>query len=182
MAREISTPRRNSLEASASDDFDLILMRVSGADLQKPFGICNDSVNYYYGGIIYFGVAAELALISDGDRPPRSKLRMRNIDGKPGRFLQDLPASPRLTLWVFSDKDWAADLVDTGELDDNGDAIKARYPTGTPTIDYTADWLRLKNAQGDAITVEADIWSFDATSEQWPAIRSTQDRLPALFK
>jgi hypothetical protein len=182
MARVITDARRNSLEASASDDFDLLLVRLGGADLHKPIGICNDSVNYYYDGVIYYGMLAEIALISDGDRPPRSRVRMRNIDGQVGKFLQELPDSPRLTLWVFSDNDWSTELTDTGLVDDNGDAIRARYPLATPTINYTADWLRLKNVQGDAIAVEADLWSFDPTGEPYPAIRSTQDRLPALFR
>ncbi len=182
MPRILTTSRRNSLEASASGVFDLFLLRFSGPDLHDAVGVCNDTVNYIYNDELYFGVSAEMSLLSDGERAPRSTVRIQNVFGVMGKFMQTLTASPRLTLRLFSADDWDAALTPTGETDDLGNAVLARYPTGTPTIDYQADWLRLMDASGDAIAIEGNIGSFDLSSEPYPAVRTTRDRLPGLFR
>lgn len=182
MPRTLSTARRNSLEKPYSDDLDLILITVTHESMIVPIHICNDVVNFVYGGEIYFGTSAEVVLISDTERPPQAKVRIANPDGKVGKFLQQLDVTPRLKLEVFSANDWSPDLTDTGEVDDNGEAILARYPTGTPTVDYSADWLRLTGAEGDVIACDATIGSFDLSSEPARAVRSTESRLPGLYR
>jgi len=184
MPRGLTTARRNSLEASQSSVFDLILLRMSGGDIHDAIGICNDTVNYVYNSEIYFGVSAEIALISDGERAPKSTLRMQNVYGVVGKLMQALTVSPRLTIRLFNADDWSPTLSSTGETDDLGEAILARNPIASPAprIDYEADWLRLTDVSGDALSIEANIGSFDLSSEPFPAVRTTRERLPGLYR
>ncbi|HEY4775019.1 MAG TPA: hypothetical protein VIH40_09380 [Xanthobacteraceae bacterium] len=182
MPRILATPRRNSLEASATGAVDLILLRIAGPGIHDPIGVCNDVVNFAHEGVIYFGLAAELMLLSDADQPPRASCRLANVDGVIGRFVRTLTASPRLRLQLACADDWHAALTDSGEVDAGGEAILARQPIATPAIDYEADWLRIASARIDALSVDCDLASFDLTAEPWPAARATPDRLPALFR
>lgn len=191
--RIITPARRKSFEASTSGDFDLVLIKLSGPVLQTPFGICNDTANYVMSSwsdrgvirsedaITYFGFMAEISLISDGEQPPKTTLRIQNIDGIVGNFMQVLESSPRLRLQLFSDAAWSTTLTATGLRDLNGQPVLARYPLGTPTLDYQADYLRINKASGAAM-IECEIGSFDLTSEPYPALRTTRERTPGLFR
>lgn len=193
MPRIITPARRKSFEASTSGDFDLILIKLSGPVLPVPFGICNDATNYVNASwsddsvvrtedpITYFGFMAEISLLSDGEQPPKTTLRIQNVDGMVGNFMQVLESSPRLRLQLFSDADWSPTLVDTGIRDLNGQAVLARYPLGVPTLDYQADYLRINKASGASL-IECEIGSFDLTSEPYPALRTTRERTPGLFR
>lgn len=173
--RTITTSVRNDLESShggPEGDFLVMFARITHALLAAPILVVNDVVDYVWGGETYTGLPFELALLSDGDRAPSAKLRMQNVDGAIGRLVTRLKTSPSIQL----------DVLSTRYFGDAISGVRTEVPSPTPVVEYSAPRLRLRNVQGDANFIEADLWTWDLSREPYPAIRSTKDRLPGLYR
>jgi hypothetical protein len=180
--RIVSTAFRAAIAASATDEIPIVLVDITHPELEEPRRIANDVASYIYGGNLYVGFPYELEQLGDADTPPKGHFRMQNIDRQIGNFLQTLPSSPRIKITCLAASEFDETRIDSGQVDARGNAIMARPAIGTPTVQYSADHLRLVNVKGDIVAVEGDLASYDLSTEPWPAIRATQDRLPGLFR
>lgn len=173
MPRTLSTDFRNSLEAPASDDVVLPFATITHPSLSDPIRAVCDVVDYIYGGNRYYGVPFAFTVLSDGERPPVAHIQVQNVDQIIGNVVLTLSTSPRLKLELLALSDFGDVTLLAGR--------KTRSALGTPTVEYSADHLLLFNVSADAMTIEADIRSFDLSQEPWPSIRSTRERLPGLY-
>lgn len=169
MPRVISTDFRNNLEASANPDAVLIFATITHATLADPIRIVNDIVDYVWQGKTYTGIPFQIELLTDNDAAPSAKIRIQNVNGVIGQAVLGLKSSPRIQLDVLASSDFGAAVANV------------RTEIGTPTVEYSAPRLRLRNVSGDAMMVEGELWSYDVSREPFPAIRATKERLPALF-
>lgn len=168
--RSLSTPFRNSLEASANGDAALLFATISHPSLTGPIRVVNDIVDYVWGGETFYGLPFMMEFLSDGDRPPSGKLTIQNIDRRIGQAIIKLDVSPGIQIDVLPSSDFGAAVAGV------------RTEIGTPTAEYSAPRLRLRNVTGDAMAIEGELWSYDLSREPYPAVRSTKDRLPGLFR
>lgn len=168
--RTLSTSFRNDLEASANADIPVLFATITNPLLSEPIRVVNDVVDYEWQGERFIGFPFEIELVTDGDRPPSAKFRLHNINGIIGRTVQRLKTTSRIRLDIVAASDFAAPVSNL------------RVEIGTPTVEYTANMLRLRNVSGDAMAVEGELWSYDLSREPYPAIRTTKDRLPGLYR
>jgi hypothetical protein len=170
MPRTLTTTFRNNLEASANPDIPVLFATITNPLLADPIRVVNDVVDYQWQGELYIGFPFMIELVTDSDRPPSAKIRMQNVNGVIGRMVQRLKTTSRIRLDVIASSEFADPVANL------------RIEIGTPTVEYTADMLRLRNVNGDAMMVEGELWSFDMSREPYPAIRTTKNRLPGLYR
>lgn len=172
--RTLSTAFRNSLESPHGDDIPLIFLTVTHPGLAEIIRLANDVVDYVWSGATHVGFSFDVTLMSDIGAAPSARLRLQNVDGIIGRVAQNLLSSPRIKLDVLAASDFAAPVLVAGKL--------TRSEIGTALVEYSAPLLRLRNVRADAMAVEAELWSWDLSQEPWPAIRTTKDKTPALYR
>ncbi len=178
--QRVSTGNTRSTVGSMTEVYDFLRLLyarigkfyspISGRIVQKHE--VSDVVDYIYGGVRFIGFPFELEILSDDERQPRGRVTVQNVDRAIGRALMSLSSSPRLKFEVISDSQFGEKSV----------SLNARPEIGSAAVEYVADYLALRNVTIDALTLSADIESYDYTSEPWPAIRSTQNRLPGLHR
>lgn len=172
MPHSFASAFRNDIEASASGHpRQPILATISHPLRPDPVRLCSDNCDYVLNGARYLGVSLGVQVLSDGDGPPSGRLTVANIDGSAGKIALAFRDSPRVRLELYHAADFA-------EYDAEQDA---RVAIGTPAPQEVQDWIRLKNVRGDVVSVEAEIGTFDYSSEPYPAIRSVQEDLPGLY-
>lgn len=171
MPRSIPAVVRRELEAPQTALFLLVLAEITHPDLLEPARVANDVVSYSLGGNLYVGIPFEIELLSDGDRPPRGRLGVSNVDQRIAEVVLALSSPPRVKLEIYDGSDFAAP-----------DASRVRAAIGTPTPFYSARHLRLKNISGNVASISGELTSWDPGRETWPSIRATRDRLPGLFR
>lgn len=183
MPRSLSQGYRNELEASRSGEVTLVFATITHPDIVEPIRVVSDVVDYLRTendlagtpvSVRYIGIPFEVELLTDGDSPPRGKLTIQNVDQAVGAAIEHMTDSPRLRLEILV-------LSDFGDIT-MVDARRTRQPLGTPVIEYSAAHLALKNITGNAISVSAEITVYDVQREPWPGIRTTQNRLPGLYR
>lgn len=167
--RPVSATFRNAVESSASSEVIVLFATITHPSLLAPIAVNSDIVDYVYNGITYFGVAFSLQLLSDDENlPARAQAAIQNVDQAIGAAVLALSDSPTVKIEILLKSDF--------------DDSDPRQPIGTPTPEYSAPELTLQNVKCDAMALTADLVGFDFTTEPYPAIRSTQDRLPGLFR
>jgi hypothetical protein len=172
MPRSLSTQFLRETLDPQSGQFVPVFLDISHASMTQTIRIVSDVVDYIYDDNRYTGFPFQLSLISDDERPPRAQISVQNADRRIGIWLLGLVTPPRLRLRVIADA--AFGVKDKKQ--------NARLPLGTPAVEYDADYLTLRNITIETLTISGDIGSYDFSSEPWPAIRSTRDRLPGLFR
>lgn len=168
MPRTIATSFLNSMQASNSDDIPILFVTLTGS----PFGVLrlnSDNADYIYNGNLFSGVSLDVQIVSDDDQPPRAQIVFMNINRVVSDDVLGLVDSPVVKIELLSSADFNL-------------AANPRTQIGTPTVEYTADLLRLSNVMADALSVTATLISWDFTSEPYPGITGTQRRLPGLFR
>lgn len=182
--RAISTTFRNAIEAVSSSEVALVFLTITHDDLDEPIRLVSEDengVSYYNGeiinynldGYLYYGCPFSLALLTDDERPPRGQLSFVDPEREFGLAILSIVDSPRIRFDVFK----LSDFVE-GTYDSNN----ARSPSGSSVAEYVADYLFLKNVSSDGMIVQADVASYDLVGEPWPKLRSTHNRMPALFR
>jgi hypothetical protein len=167
MTRALTTAFRTNVEASNTDEIGIIFATVSHPGLEEPLPVNSDVVDFVLGGTTYKGVAFSASLLTDDDQPPVGKISIENVDRVIGEAVQLLSTAPAVKVEVYARSDF--------------DNSTPRMPIGTPTPQYTAQGLFLRNINGDVLGITADLGTYDIANEPWPATRSTMQKLPALF-
>lgn len=181
--RSISTSFRNSLEDRHNPELILVFATISHPNLYEPIRVvcedvegvsynANGIINYKWNGDLYYGCPFSFSLLTDDEQPPRSKLTIHNVDRKIGQAILAIDSSPRFRFSILKSSDFGSSY----------DSDNARTPTGTPEIEYDADYLYLRDVSGDQSVITADIVTFDIENEPCPALRATQDVTPCLYR
>lgn len=165
--RTVTPGFRTTLESSSASDLGIIFATITHPDLESALTVNSDIADYILGGVTFLGTAFSAALLTDDDQPPKATVSIQNVDRAIGEAVQLLSTSPKIKLEIYARSDF--------------DNSTPRNPVGTPSVQYSASGLFLTNITCDALGFTADLTTYDIASEPWPAIRSTVDRLPALF-
>lgn len=163
----ITTAYRDGIEAPSSTEIPVVFATLTHPQLIAPIRVNNDIVDYVYGGETFTGVGFHIKLLTDDDRPPQTQAAIANVDQSIGNLLKSLnsPLSVKIELLARSDFDSA----------------DPRMPIGTPSVQYSAPGLKMRNVSLDAMTITFDITGDDITVEPWPRNRLTRERTPAIF-
>jgi hypothetical protein len=174
MPRTIATAFRASIDASYSAQVAPIFCTITHVGLATPIRVVSDSVDYWYGGVRFVGLMFSLSLLTDGERPPRGAIQIPNVDREISNAILAMatPAGCKI------------EIIDTGYFGavDVSTTPPQRVQSSAPVPEYVADNLKLRNISGDALTVQAELGSCDLSTEPWPAIRSTKNFLPGLYR
>lgn len=182
MPRLLTLAQRNAIEDPHGTEVWLTFVRITHPDLALPERYVTEGdravsmqggaiINYNLAGELYDGYPFGFEWVSDDDRIPRAKITAPDVSGDFGRRLRPLRSPPSLEMWIYPLSDW-----DLTTLDSNN----ARSPVGTPGALLHVRRLRLRQLGGDFV-FEARLTPPDPTSEPWPFIRATLDRVPGLF-
>ena len=168
MTRPVSARMRDALEAPFSSEVLVFFATIDHPDFIAPIRVNSDLVDYSYNNAIYIGCGFALSLLTDDEALPKAQASIPNVDRRIGEAVLALRSAPSIKIELLSREDF--------------DDSTPRQPIGTPIVEYSAPQLFLANVTADASVMTADIVGFDLVNEPWPAIRSTHDRLPALYK
>lgn len=163
-----NTPFRNSVEASSTAEVYILFATITHPDLSAPIPVNDDIVDYVYKGLLYRGAAFSMSLVTDDDSPPRAQASIQNVDQSIGDAIIALASPPTIKVELLLKSDFTDDLP--------------RQPIGSPQPEYVADMLTLRNVKCDVMTMTADLTGLDLSTEPYPSIRSTQERLPGLYR
>lgn len=166
--RTLAAGFRTTLESSSSSEVVLIFVTITHRSLEGPIYINSDIMDYVYNGNTFLGAALTISLLTDDIQPPRAKISIPNVSRKIGEAILGISDPPQIKMEVFAKSDFTN--------------ANPRVAVGTPTVEYSAPLLLLRNVTCDPISITADITSYDLSTEPWPSIRSTQERLPGLFR
>lgn len=169
MTRAVSDDFRESTEAEQTDEVFVLMATITHEELAVPIRINSDVVDYLYGGETFYGVAFSASFVSDDENPPKAQISIQNVDQRIGDVLLGLSTSPKIKF----------ELLARSDFDDRD----PRQPIViSPTPEYIATNLFLRNIQCDAMTISAEMQSFDISSEPWPKLRTTPEFTPALSR
>jgi hypothetical protein len=173
--RTISAGFRDEIESSNGQDVLIIFATITHPTLDGPICVNSDITDYVYNSPTgdgtsrtYFGTGISLSFLSDDDNPPQAKVTVPNVDRRIGEAVLNADDAPQIKIELLVKSDF--------------DNSTPRNPIGTPTPEYTAQLMFLRNVQWDAMQFTADILSYDISTEPWPAIRTTPSTTPALFR
>lgn len=164
--RTLGAAFRGELESVFSGEVIVCFVTIDHTDLLVPIRVNSDIVDYVYNGDTYTGAAFAISLLSDNEQAPRLQASINNVDRIIGETVLALTSAPRIKIELFAKSDFT-------------DAIP-RVASGTPTVEYSAPHLFLRNVSCDAMALSGDVVGYDFSTEPWPAIRSTPDKLPGL--
>lgn len=168
MTRTISTGFRETLEASQTGDLAIWFATITHKDLLVPIYVNSDIVDYVYNGNTFSGCAFALTFLTDDDQPTRASVAIENVDQIIGATIQALSDSPSIKIELLVKSDFTDD--------------EPRQPIGSPAAEVTAQGLLLRNVKGDVMTLTADLYGYDFTTEPYPSIRATPEHLPGLSR
>ncbi len=182
LGRAISQSLRDSIESSATGEVLLCFATITHDDLVDPIRVVSEDdggvsynagaiINYRWNGYLYLGVPFLWTIVSDTDQVPRASITIPNVQDILGTTLISLSTSPRLRLDLLKLSDFSAAI----------DAENARNEIGDVYPEFTADYLYLTDVKGDVMAVSGSITTYDLSSDPWPYVRMTQNRMPGIF-
>lgn len=171
MPRQISVSYRESVEAQASGDVDLIFVTITNEDLVTPIRVVSDTVGYTYDGNSWTGMPFDIMLLTDDDSPPKAQLQIENVDQIIGHAAASIQTACRLRIQLLCSADFDLNV-----------RPRVALPAVTPAVEYDASALFLINVRVDAMQISGDITGWDYLQRVWPGRRATKDALPGLFR
>lgn len=165
--RTLAAGFRDAIESRHNSDAVVFFATISHPDLDGPLYFNSDIIDYVYDSKTFIGAAFSINILTDDESPPKASVAIHNVDQVIGTAIQALASSPQIKIEIFAKSDF--------------DDANPRVAVGTPTVEYSAPFLLLRNVNCDAISLSADLAGADFSAEPYPAIRATADRLPGLF-
>jgi hypothetical protein len=167
------------MEATDSSEVFIWLATITHDDLADPIRVASEVpgvvaykngaiVNYKYGSDVYLGCPFRLEFVTDNEQAPRGRVIVPDPTREIGIEILLLSSSPRISFRLVKLSDYTTTFGPDNE----------RIPTGTPTSEVYVTGLFLRNVTGDALQVQADLTTWDISTEPWPKYRVTADRLP----
>lgn len=166
--RVLASTFRAAMEASNSSEVPVLFVTITHPDMLIPIYLNSDIRDYVLNGNTFIGAAIDISILSDDSNPPQAKVTIPNVDRRIGDAVLGISTSPILQIELYAASDFTTD--------------SPAQPIGTPTREYVAPYLQMSNVKCDALNYGADLKSFDLTPEPWPAIRTTRERLPGLYR
>lgn len=169
MSRVIDADARAALEAPESPDALIAFLTVSHLLLPAPIRVVSDVMDYLVDGKLFIGLPFDFGILTDGEGPPMTELRMQNVDARIGRALLGLNDRANVALEIRTSTDFDLSVDPRTELP--GGSVIYGF-TGFDLIDVTVT----------AGEVSGRVMLRDYSQEPWPGMRCTQSRMPALFR
>lgn len=169
MSRVIDADAKAGLEAPESVDALLAFLTITHPALPDPIRVVSDVMDYVVSGETYLGLPFEFGVLTDGEGPPMTEMRMQNVDARIGRALLGLNDRAKVTLEIRSSADF--DLSQDPRTELPGGSVLYRF-ADFDLIDVT----------GTVSELSGRVMLRDYSQEPWPGQRCTQSRLPALFR
>ena len=169
MSRTIDADVRRELEASDSPAGLLAFLTITHPGLVDPITVVSDVMDYQVGSTLFRGVVFGFKLLTDGEAGARTQIVVQAVDRRITQALLSVEDRAKVTL----------ELRSTTDFDLTQDP-RAELVSSTPI--YAFRNFEMLNVTGDAAQISADVEIADFTTEPWPSIRATQDRLPGLFR
>jgi hypothetical protein len=155
--RALPAATKQLLEKVESDHEIVVLIELRHPQIGEPIRLANSLVAITSKGEEYIAFPFTLDFPDIPGSSSKGRITVQNVDRRIGLFLQSLRSPPMIEIMVVASNDWDTWLLHVRKL-----------------------WLR--NIRGDAITVSADIDTWDFSTEPWPSKRVTQSRFPAVFR
>lgn len=169
MSRDIPAATRQTLEQSQSPDAILAFLTVTHPNLDTPIRVVSDVFGYIWGGETYVGIPFDARPVTDTDEPPYTELRIQNVDRRIGQALIDARDRARVALSLLSSADFDLTVVPRTEI-------------GTAAEIYAFSQFELVDVRANTLEIVGRAVLRDFSTEPWPGIAGTQDRLPGLYR
>jgi hypothetical protein len=169
MSRPIDADVKQGLEAQDSVDALLAFLTVTHPLLPEPIRVVSDVLDYVVGGKTFIGLPFDFGILSDGEGPPMTELKMQNVDARIGRALLGLNDRAQVSLEIRSSADF-----------DLSDVPRVEIPGGAPI--YAFAGFDLIDVTGTVAEISGRVMLRDYSQEPWPGLRATQTRCPGLFR
>lgn len=145
MTRNLTQATRQAIFASQTGEAFLALVTIDHPDLAQPVRVSSDAVDTVSRGATFTAFPFQIALPEDSEeRPPRSRLKIDNVDRTIVRTLRSISGAPSVLIELV--RGAAPDIVE------------ASFPD-----------FRLRDARYDVLTVEGDLDLEDFIAEPYPA-------------
>ena len=169
MTRATAIAARAELERTSSPHALLAFMTITHPALAEPLRVVSDAMDYTFGGALFIGMPFGLDLLPDSDATATTQLRMQNVDRRIGQALRSMTGRATVQLQLMSSVDF--DLTQD-----------PRTEIGSAAQIYGFAHFSLRNVTVNATEVTGEVIFHDYSTEPFPHIRATQDRLPGLFR
>jgi hypothetical protein len=169
MTRPIDQDVKAGLEAPEGVDALLAFLTIRHPLLPQPIRVVSDVLDYVVDGETFIGLPFDFGILSDGEGPPMTELKMQNVDARIGRALLGLNDRANVSLEIRSSADF--DLSQDPRTELPGGSVVYAF-TGFELIDVT----------GTVADISGRVMLRDYSQEPWPGLRCTQTRCPALFR
>jgi hypothetical protein len=140
----------------ASSEVYVTLLTIEHPTISGPLRLACDTVDIVSRGNNYIGFPFEFKFTNDDDSPPRTSIRLQNVDRRIGLALEAMDSPATISFEV----------------------VMRSSPNDVELGWYESE---LFNARWTAIDVTADIRSADYGTEPCPPRRCTQDLTPAIW-
>ncbi len=139
-----------------ADDLGLLLITLDHPDLREPIRIVSGTVSVTSRGAAFVAWPVLARLPSLGSQPKRGSITIQAVDPRIGRTLRGLDGAVSCTF----------EYVSHDDLDE---------------VIYLHEGLRLRNFEGDDLSVTAEVVGTAPDGQSWPVTRATPARTPGLF-
>ncbi len=169
MSRIIDADAKAALESPESVDALLAFLVVTHPALPEPIRVVSDVMDYVQDSQTFLGLPFDARILSDGEGPSQTELRMQNVDARIGRALLGLNDRAKVTLTIRSSADF--------DLSQNP---RTELPGGAALYQFADfDLIDVTGTVGD---LSGRVMLRDFSQEPWPGQRCTQSRMPGLFR
>lgn len=169
MSRAAAESVRAQLEDPSSPHALLGFLTITHPALAEPLRVVSDVMDYTFGGALFIGLPFGFKLLTDTEAAPITQLQIQNVDRRIGQALRSMTGRAGVKLQLLSSSDF--DL-----------SQDPRTEIGTAAVIYGFAHFSLRNVSVGAIEITGDVVLQDFSTEPWPHVRATQDRLPGLFR
>lgn len=181
--RPTSYSLRSTANASASGEVILTFVTITHPNMHAAIRVVSEDdsgisyangkiVNYRLDGLLYKGMPFRLSYLSDGENLAQANAAIPNIDQEIGEQVRALTTAPSIRFRC----------IKASDFDELYDEDNARNPIGIPTVEYDADYLYLRDVQGNDMVVMGSISTFDLGNEPYPPTRTIKEITPALYR
>jgi hypothetical protein len=173
MSRRVSLNARLAAEDHASDELEIVLLRITHPALPEPIRLSSDNTERLSVEPLYYGTRS--AWLSPAGQPYLFMMMSAILPGD-----QD-DAPPAATIIVDA---ITARIAETLRMTTARANVDMAVVLASDIHRPQAEWrgLKLISAEGSAAEISLTISMEPITSEPWPAARMTRARFPGLHK
>lgn len=169
MSRDLTPAVKAAIEAPESVDALLAFLVVSHPVLPQPIRVVSDVLDYLVDGNLFTGMPFEFSLLSDGEGPAQTQLKVQNVDRRIGRAVLAINDRAQVTMEIRTSADF-----------DLSEVPRVALPGGAPIYAFTN--FELVDVTCTLTELTGRVMLRDYAQEPWPGLRCTQSRLPGLFR